>query len=412
MTNIINNINKIKIINVGQGDSFILTPCDNCKYKNKNIFIDVGDGKKDVFKYKTSNELILSLSHSHKDHIGGLHHFFNKYPKLLNEIWLPMYYDEICIITSFILKLKDIQSISNDNGNFIKAKNVVFTSYLIDSLKKLCSKPIEIKELYEGKNLCRKHIKVFNPPFNPESILGVNNVELTKYISQQKQEYFPDFRGWFHKNHFHELLRILSEELDENPNDFDESIPNDTIPLLIEQNESNNENRRRFIYGMFFILKKPIAAFAEKPNNTNFNKIYDKVKLTSNNASIVFKYVDGNLDILFTGDAGKEVFERLMESKCKYLKSKILKIPHHGSRKNINKKILRHIKPSYAIISHGNGKFGKQRDPHPNKRVIKMLDDLNIKTIYTNDVIKQKTVTRNKPDKSFVNSYLDYIDDE
>ena len=58
-----------------------------------------------------------------------------------------------------------------------------------------------------------------------------------------------------------------------------------------------------------------------------------------------------------------------------------LKMPHHGSKHNMNEKILKKIKPKAAIISHDNGHFGKSKDTHPNQEVLNLLQKNKVKVI-------------------------------
>ena len=46
----------IKVLNVGQGDSLILLPPEECIFDNKTVFVDLGPGQVDITKYikKTS----------------------------------------------------------------------------------------------------------------------------------------------------------------------------------------------------------------------------------------------------------------------------------------------------------------------------------------------------------------------
>ena len=69
----------------------------------------------------------------------------------------------------------------------------------------------------------------------------------------------------------------------------------------------------------------------------------------------------------------------------------ILKVPHHGSSKNLNERILKKIKPSIAIFSHGY----KNRHSHPDDDIIMLMKQLNIKDYYTNN-IKRMSLRRRK----------------
>jgi len=71
--------------------------------------------------------------------------------------------------------------------------------------------------------------------------------------------------------------------------------------------------------------------------NLNGREIED-----SNNTSIVSKLTLGDLSFLFTGDISKEVEESLILSSFD-LKSKILKVSHHGSKTSSSQKFLEKV---------------------------------------------------------------------
>ena len=76
-----------------------------------------------------------------------------------------------------------------------------------------------------------------------------------------------------------------------------------------------------------------------------------------NNASTAFKLTYKNTDILFTGDIEKEA-ERYLTLYKNYLKSEIIKVPHHGSPTSSILPLIHHTAPQLALISVGeNNKF-------------------------------------------------------
>ena len=88
---------------------------------------------------------------------------------------------------------------------------------------------------------------------------------------------------------------------------------------------------------------------------------------------------------------------------------KIFKFPHHGSKTSLDKKVLKSLSPEIVIISHGNGCFGRQKDPHPNFEVIQALDKMNIPTAYTNDVVKNGKLMKKKSVRN-PHQYVEIID--
>jgi len=84
-----------------------------------------------------------------------------------------------------------------------------------------------------------------------------------------------------------------------------------------------------------------------------------------------------NFDMLFTGDAGVEGFEKIKESLPTNME--ILKVGHHGAKNVTNTAMLERINPQAAIISTGINYFG-----HPSAQTLENLDRKNIK-IYRTD---------------------------
>ena len=80
-----------------------------------------------------------------------------------------------------------------------------------------------------------------------------------------------------------------------------------------------------------------------------------------NDDSLVMKITCGEVDLLFTGDIGKNAESRLIAS-GQDLRSEILKVPHHGSRTSSSAPFLDAVQPRYAICSLGQG--NRYQFPH------------------------------------------------
>jgi beta-lactamase superfamily II metal-dependent hydrolase len=81
-----------------------------------------------------------------------------------------------------------------------------------------------------------------------------------------------------------------------------------------------------------------------------------------NDNSVVVKLQVCNVSFLFTGDAGAEAEQSMLNAGLD-LKSDVLKVGHHGSRTATTQAFLDSVAPSYAIISAGvNNPYGH---PHP-----------------------------------------------
>ena len=71
-----------------------------------------------------------------------------------------------------------------------------------------------------------------------------------------------------------------------------------------------------------------------------------------NDDSLVIKLTYHEVDILFTGDIGKQAESRLVASGSD-LRSEILKVPHHGSRTSSTAPFIDAVQPRYALFSLG-----------------------------------------------------------
>jgi competence protein ComEC len=86
-----------------------------------------------------------------------------------------------------------------------------------------------------------------------------------------------------------------------------------------------------------------------------------KTYLTSdpiNQNSVVLRVVDGKVSFLFTGDAGIQAEEDLMQDGMN-VQADILKVGHHGSRTASGQAFIDAVKPEVSIVSVGAGnKYG------------------------------------------------------
>ncbi len=78
----------------------------------------------------------------------------------------------------------------------------------------------------------------------------------------------------------------------------------------------------------------------------------------ANESSVIFQILHNDKIFLFTGDAGLKAFGEIRDSWSKIF---FLKVPHHGSRKNLSKEIIEKLKPQKSFISALN----EDDHPHP-----------------------------------------------
>ncbi|HAP93822.1 MAG TPA: hypothetical protein DCM26_04270, partial [Desulfotomaculum sp.] len=103
-----------------------------------------------------------------------------------------------------------------------------------------------------------------------------------------------------------------------------------------------------------------------------------------NDYSVVCKLTDGNVNFLFTGDAGGPAEAALSGD----LQSQILKVGHHGSRTSTSSTFLSRVNPEVAVISVGaDNSYG-----HPTPETLQRLSDAGAK-VYRTDLNGSVVVT-------------------
>ena len=93
----------------------------------------------------------------------------------------------------------------------------------------------------------------------------------------------------------------------------------------------------------------------------------------ANNDSLVFRIESGGRSFLFTGDVEKEAEEDILHL-GKWLKSDVLKTPHHGGKTSADEAFFRAVFPDIAVISVGrDNSFG-----HPHQETLDALEGASI----------------------------------
>lgn len=99
-----------------------------------------------------------------------------------------------------------------------------------------------------------------------------------------------------------------------------------------------------------------------------------------NDYSTVLKVSFGDMDIIMTGDAEKDVEKEILQS-GENIDAEILKVGHHGSDTSTCDEFLEAIDPEYALIS---AKVGNKYE-HPIKSTMDKLEDHNIEVYRTDE---------------------------
>ena len=91
-----------------------------------------------------------------------------------------------------------------------------------------------------------------------------------------------------------------------------------------------------------------------------------------NDASLIIYATYGNRSFLLTGDAEKEGEESLLNNYTNELKCDVLSAGHHGSKTSNSAELLNFAKPTYVVISCGEGnEYG-----HPHQEVLDRFENV------------------------------------
>ncbi len=111
-----------------------------------------------------------------------------------------------------------------------------------------------------------------------------------------------------------------------------------------------------------------------------------------NNTSLVSRFVDGEVMVLFPGDAEREVEQELIAQNID-IRADILVAPHHGSKTSSTPEFISKVQPETIIIPVGeNNKYG-----HPHAVTLTTYKTLNIPYLLTS----QGTITMTIQDERY-----------
>ncbi len=100
-----------------------------------------------------------------------------------------------------------------------------------------------------------------------------------------------------------------------------------------------------------------------------------------NNDSLVLKLTYGDMRILFTGDIGRKVELKLVESGTD-LGAEIVKVPHHGSKTSSSAEFLDAVRPRYAVFSLGQ----RNRYRFPSEMVVERYRERGCRILRTDQL--------------------------
>ncbi len=368
---------KVQVINVGQGDCSLFRIPREDGFKNDAYFVDMGSGNVDI-----SNRLIFGdrihvfLSHGHRDHIGGIKYLFGKTFQL-DELVLPLYQNEMTLIAKAILNLKGIR----------QAKDC---EEIVSELEDIVNNQIYLKEAgeyhynrvsfaYEGRRFASNRIRCLNPSIDAWGYDWISEMDTEDMISTMNNLFskpFAEVMGNYIWNSHEFRDREGEPELYEREVFSDFWLPR----------EEGFPKKCNVVFDFIFNNINLLKTFNSESTRENLKKISEEYGKTTHDVCMVLKAIVNNQKILFAGDVSKKSFHRIINNHKVY--ANYLKMPHHGSIENIDETILDAVKPEVAIISHGNRRFGKADDSHPNREVLELLSRKKIRILITNDVIK------------------------
>lgn len=111
-----------------------------------------------------------------------------------------------------------------------------------------------------------------------------------------------------------------------------------------------------------------------------FVKMFDD----DNESSVITLLSYKDFDMLFTGDAGINAFNRISDKMPS--KVEVLKVGHHGAANVVDENYLKTLSPDVSLISVGKNNYG-----HPNKATLDILKETEIYRTDKNNSIKIST---------------------
>jgi competence protein ComEC len=104
-----------------------------------------------------------------------------------------------------------------------------------------------------------------------------------------------------------------------------------------------------------------------------FYSLHGNEYVAANNDSLVLKIIIHHASFLFTGDIEDEAEEDITHI-AQWLKSDVIKIPHHGGKSSAHESFMKTVSPDAAVISVGRANpFG-----HPHDEMLSLLQGVRI----------------------------------
>lgn len=361
-----------------------------------DTFIDAGNGSRDVSEFTQAECINIVLTHHHTDHVNGMEYLMQK---RIGTVYLPFFANEIALIAKAVTNLKGFQYYERANEVLTYFRVFVSCHEKIKTKIGPLSGRTKAEFLSEGDK-ADGGLVCLNPPKKPSVLNWVAAVD--------KKTLFEEIDRLFVKHFANSLKTYFKKCSRTNPgkDSYNKAEPALDSPFDFwipdpENQEVKRQSGSRLVLSFLIENLQLLSDFNAVPGLEKAEQIKDRFLENAHDVCLVLMAKLDNQKVLLTSDAGIGVFERLMRKGS--IRADYMKAPHHGSKKNINREILEAVNPKAVIISHGNRRFGKSPDSHPNIETLKLLSDMDIQLITTQDIVKGTAVVFPKDSqKSFL----------
>lgn len=198
--------------------------------------------------------------------------------------------------------------------------------------------------------------------------------DIEQLAKQKKIDIFKPNQGSFYHKGDDKYLTVLG--------------PDEELYLrMIQNSEKTPEMDLSESFKKAFSSKDKEIAYEDMTYETEHLADNDEETSPENNMSLVILLTVADTKVLFTGDAGTEgMFKAIKYANSNKISLKdlnVFQVPHHGSKHNLSKGILKYINAQFGIIS-----CAKEGEPsHPSKIVTNSLIRRNIPPYSTKGIL-------------------------
>ncbi len=301
---------SINVLNVRDGDAIIVELSKDSSHLI--ILVDAGhSGDSQTIinnlsgPLKSANKLapdLIICTHYDSDHIGGMTGVINEYKGNIKEIWIHR--------TTQILEISKLKSNTIVESTFPSENDTFLGGNMNQNSTENRLRDLIIESAVQEKKLIEL-IDSLNIPCK-EPIAG-----LCSYDGWEELEVLGPTEVYYKKlfpDHFNTEIYLKEE-----------------VSILQEVNDQGNMD-----------ILDPCEMLENLP----------KTRVTNPNLnSVIFKIDVERKTFLFTGDAGIESFYNIPNYEDELKNIFWLKLPHHGSRNNINCDLISIFSPQHAAVS-------------------------------------------------------------